>query len=207
MRLDIDPKSHPGLDRRAAHHGHRRPGREVQQEVRRPRHGQEVARKKSPPRTRSGHVRQNAKMAGAWLPVSVDGVPDHLVVFDGVCILCSRSVRFVAGRDAGQFSFVQVQSPYGRVLAARLGIDPDHPQTNAVLLGGIAYFKSDAVLAVLGTLPRLRWLRFVRVVPRSLRDWLYDRIAGNRYRLFGRTESCMIPPPGLTRRVLHDIPN
>lgn len=139
-------------------------------------------------------------------PVAVADVPDSLILFDGVYVLCSRWVRFVAQRDAGRFRFTAVQSPYGHGLATRLGISTDAPETNAVVLGGVAYFKSDAALAVLATLPGWSLMRAGRMAPRGLRDGLYDRIARNRYRLFGRTDACMIPPPDLARRVLHDAP-
>lgn len=144
-------------------------------------------------------------MDRAWTPAPAAGVPDGLILFDGVCVLCSRWVGFVAARDAGRFRFTAVQSPYGRALATRLGISTEAPETNAVVLGGVAYFKSDAALAVLELLPGWRFTRVVRLLPRVVRDGLYDRVAQNRYRLFGRTDACMVPPPGLARRVLHDI--
>ena len=146
-------------------------------------------------------------MLRIWTPVLVTDVPDGTILFDGVCVLCSRWVRFVAARDGGRFRFVPVQSAYGYVLAARLGIDPAMPESNAVILDGTAYFKSDAALAVLRTLPRWGAAWGLAAAPRGLRDWAYDRVARNRYRLFGRTASCMVPPPGLARRVLHDAPS
>ena len=145
-------------------------------------------------------------MTRSWTPVPIPDAPDNLILFDGVCVLCSRWVRFVAERDRGRFRFTAVQSLYGRTLAARLGINPDAPETNAVVLRGMAYFKSDAALAVLGALPGGTAIRPAGLMPRLLRDGLYDRIARNRYRLFGRTDTCMVPPPGLARRVLHDAP-
>lgn len=121
-------------------------------------------------------------------------VPDGLVLFDGVCVLCSGWVRFIIPRDAAKrFRFASIQGDYGRALAERLRIDPDDPQTNAVVLGGRVHFKSDSALGVLGELPGWRWTRLLRVVPKRLRDWLYDRIARNRYRLFGRHDTCMLP--------------
>lgn len=145
-------------------------------------------------------------MARVWTPVPAGGVPDDLILYDGVCVLCSRWVRFVAARDGGRYRFTAVQSPYGRGLAERFGIDPDAPETNAVVLGGLAYFKGDAALAVLRTLPGWSGTQAARAVPRWVRNLAYDAVAGNRYRLFGRTEACMVPPPGLARRVLHDAP-
>ena len=145
-------------------------------------------------------------MPRPWSPLPTPDLPDDTILFDGVCVLCSRWVRFVATRDAGRFRFVPVQSAYGHALAARLGINPAVPETNAVVLGGTAYFKSDAAVAVLRCLPGWRGVRLVSAVTPAVRDWAYDRVAQNRYRLFGRTAACMVPPPGLARRVVQDLP-
>ncbi|WP_376087182.1 thiol-disulfide oxidoreductase DCC family protein [Roseomonas sp. CCTCC AB2023176] len=143
---------------------------------------------------------------GRWASQPAEGVPDGTILYDGVCILCSGFVRFVAARDGGRFTFVPVQSPWGEAIARRHGISPDMPETNAVVLGGTIHFKSDAGMAVLGTLPGWGWARAGRMLPKPLRDWLYDRVARNRYRLFGRTETCELPPPGLRARVRTEVP-
>ena len=141
----------------------------------------------------------------SWFPVAVDGVPDGLILFDGVCVFCSRWVRFVVERDREiRFRLVTVQEGPGVALAARLGIDPAMPETNAVILGGRAYFKSDAAIAVLSALPGWGWARGLRLVPRWLRDGLYDFVARNRYRWFGRSETCLVPTPELSARLLRD---
>lgn len=128
-------------------------------------------------------------------------MPDGLILFDGVCVLCSGWVQLVIARDTQErFRFVPVQSPYGNALAERFGISCDNPETNAVVFGGRAWFKSDAAITVLSSLPRLGWVRLLGAVPRPLRDWAYDLIARNRYRWFGQTESCMLPTPELMRR-------
>ena len=94
-----------------------------------------------------------------------------MILYDGVCIFCSRWVRFVATRDVERrFRFTAIQSPYGTRLAQAFGIDPDDPDTNAVVHGGVAYFKSDAALTVLGSLPGWRWTRALFAVPKPLRD-------------------------------------
>ncbi|RVU18799.1 thiol-disulfide oxidoreductase DCC family protein [Methylobacterium oryzihabitans] len=143
----------------------------------------------------------------AWEPRPAADLPDRLILYDGVCVLCSRMIRFVAARDPeGRWRFVPVQSPYGRRLAERFGIDPEAPQTNAVIRDGRAAFKLDAALAVLDGMPGWGFARLARLLPRPVRNWGYDRIARNRYRLFGRTESCSLPPPGLAARVLTDEP-
>jgi predicted DCC family thiol-disulfide oxidoreductase YuxK len=143
----------------------------------------------------------------SWQPKAIDGVPDGIVVFDGVCVLCSGWVNFLIARDDARFfRFTPIQSRYGRALAERLAIDPEAPQTNAVIFGGNAYFKSDSAIQALARLPRWRWMRAFSVVPRPVRDWLYDRVALNRYQLFGKTESCMVPTPELMRRFVFDAP-
>jgi predicted DCC family thiol-disulfide oxidoreductase YuxK len=137
-----------------------------------------------------------------WTPRPISGFADGTVLYDGVCVLCSRWFRFVAARDpAARFRFTALQDPLGRRLAEALGIDTTEPETNAVVLDGIAYLKSDAGIEVLQRLPGYSWARHLRAVPKPLRDWLYDRIARNRYRLFGRTETCMVPDPALRRHI------
>jgi predicted DCC family thiol-disulfide oxidoreductase YuxK len=129
-----------------------------------------------------------------WSPRDAEGEPEGLILFDGVCVFCSRWVRFVIEHDPERrFTFTPIQSERGRVLAARFGIDPEAPQTNAVIWNGKAWFKSDAALTVLGALPRTRPLAILKGLPRPLRDPVYDRIARNRYRIFGRMEACMVP--------------
>ncbi len=131
-----------------------------------------------------------------WSPQPAPDEPDGLILFDGVCVFCSRWVRLVIDRDPEQrFSFMAIQSDPGRALAARYGIDPDAPQTNAVVWGGRVHFKSDAALTVLGQLATTRPLGLLKAVPGVLRDPVYDLVAGNRYRIFGRTDVCMVPEP------------
>jgi predicted DCC family thiol-disulfide oxidoreductase YuxK len=144
-------------------------------------------------------------MRQSWEPKAIDGVPDGLVLFDGVCVLCSGWVRFLIERDRAEvFRFTPIQSPYGRALAQRLGIDAETPETNAVIFGGRAYFKADSAISALTRMPRWGWVRVFSILPRPVRNWLYDRVARNRYQLFGRTESCMVPSPELMRRFVFD---
>lgn len=131
-----------------------------------------------------------------WSPQPAPDLPEGLILFDGVCVFCSRWVQFVIGRDRDRrFTFTAIQSEGGRALARRYGVDPDAPETNAVIWNGRIHFKSDAALTVLGQMPSTRALGWLKLVPRWLRDPVYDRIARNRYRIFGRTEQCMVPSP------------
>ena len=136
-------------------------------------------------------------------PLAWSRMADGIVLFDGHCVLCSGWFRFVARRDPGiRFRFVAVQQPHGRRLAEQLGIDPDAPRTNAVVVGGRAFLRSDAAIELLRRLPGWRWTILLRVVPRPVRDRCYDLVARNRYTWFGRTEHCMVPTPELRSHLL-----
>lgn len=129
-----------------------------------------------------------------WSPQPCPDHPDGLILFDGVCVFCSRWVRFVIDHDPERrFTFTPIQAERGRALAERFGIDPETPQTNAVIWKGRAWFKSDAALTVLGALPGTRPLAILKALPRQIRDPVYDLIARNRYRIFGQTDACMVP--------------
>ena len=128
---------------------------------------------------------------------------DDVILYDGVCVFCSRWIRFVAARDVnGRFRFTAIQSGYGTRLAQAFGIDPDDPDTNAVIHGGEVFFKSDAALTVLGALPGWGWVRVLRAVPKPLRDAVYNLVARNRYRIFGKYEECFVPDAELRARVI-----
>ena len=128
---------------------------------------------------------------------------DDVILYDGVCVFCSRWVRFVNARDhEGRFRFTPIQSAYGTRLAQAFGIDPADPDTNAVVHGGKAHLKSDAALTVLSNLPGWSWSRVLFAVPKPLRDVVYGLVARNRYRIFGRYEACFVPDANLRKRVL-----
>lgn len=130
---------------------------------------------------------------------------DGIIHYHRVCVLCSGWIPFVAWRDdGGRFRYTSIQSPYGRALAQTVGIDPDEPDTNAVVLDGKVFQRSDAALTVLATLPGWRWAGRLGVIPRSTRDGLYRFIARNRYRVFGRSQTCDLAPPWLAGRIMVD---
>ena len=129
-------------------------------------------------------------------PESPGGInsPHGLILFDGVCVLCSRGCRFVSKRDRrGYFRYVPIQLAEGRPLAEQLGIDPDRPDSFAFVAAGNAYVKSEAALRIARELPRWRWTWVFHFIPRPIRDAIYDLIARNRYRWFGRRDACMLP--------------
>ena len=128
---------------------------------------------------------------------------DDVILYDGVCVFCSRWVRFVAARDVDRrFRFTAIHSGYGARLAQAFGIDPNDPETNAVVHGGRVFFKSDAALTVLGALPGWGWVSALRAIPKPLRDPVYNLVARNRYRIFGKYEECFIPDASVRARVI-----
>ncbi|WP_315825716.1 MULTISPECIES: thiol-disulfide oxidoreductase DCC family protein [unclassified Bradyrhizobium] len=128
---------------------------------------------------------------------------DDVILYDGVCVFCSRWVQFVIARDtARRFRFTPIQSPYGTRLAQAFGIDPQDPDTNAVVHDGKAHLKSDAALTVLSNLPGWGWTRALLAIPKPLRDAVYGVVARNRYHIFGKYESCFVPDAELRKRVL-----
>jgi predicted DCC family thiol-disulfide oxidoreductase YuxK len=142
-----------------------------------------------------------------WLPVDAPDLTQDLILFDGDCVLCSHWAHVVHRRDrAGRFKFVAIQSQYGRALAARFDIDAEMPQTNLAVINGRVSFKSDTALDILAQLPGRRWTSAARVIPRAVRNWLYDRIARNRYQWFGRRERCWAGDPAFRTRILERAP-
>ena len=128
---------------------------------------------------------------------------DDVILYDGVCVFCSRWIRFVVARDREKrFRFTAIQSPYGTRLAQAFGIDACDPDTNAVVHGGVAYFKSDAALTVLSHLAGFGWTRVLFIVPKWLRNAVYNLVAKNRYRIFGKYEVCFVPDVAMRSRVM-----
>jgi predicted DCC family thiol-disulfide oxidoreductase YuxK len=127
-----------------------------------------------------------------------------LVIFDGVCHLCQSSVQFIIRRDPeGIFNFVPLQSE----LAKRILRDaqPDFIAGDTVLLveHGAIYARSEAALRICRRLPLpWRWFWVLRHIPTRLRDGVYKLIAKNRYRWFGRSQTCMMPRPEWAERFL-----
>jgi predicted DCC family thiol-disulfide oxidoreductase YuxK len=129
-----------------------------------------------------------------------------IVLFDGVCNLCSSSVRFIAERDrAAFFKFASLQSDAGARLLTEHGITPPNgdPTSIVVIEGGRALVRSTAALHIARHLDGIWKLGLALViVPRFLRDIVYDFIASHRYRWFGKKDVCMVPTPELRARFL-----
>ncbi len=129
------------------------------------------------------------------VPAFADDKP--VIVFDGMCVMCSWFAQIVMRRDrAARFRLLAAQSPLGAALYQHYGLDPEDYETNVLIEGGHAYFKSEASIRILRRLG-LPWSLavFARVLPLVVRDWLYGVVARNRLRWFGVREQCFIPAP------------
>ncbi|HYT56861.1 MAG TPA: thiol-disulfide oxidoreductase DCC family protein [Verrucomicrobiae bacterium] len=130
--------------------------------------------------------------------------PDNLVLFDGVCNLCTASVQFIIRHDrAAIFYFAPLQSEIGREICRSQGLDPADVQTFVLISRGRMLVRSDAAIEVVSRFGcAWKFLTVLRLIPRVARDWIYSVVARNRYRWFGRTDACMIPTPDVKVRFL-----
>jgi predicted DCC family thiol-disulfide oxidoreductase YuxK len=139
--------------------------------------------------------------------VSID-IPKHkkLILFDGVCNLCNNSVQYVIKRDQkNTYLFAPLQSKVGQQIIEQFQIDT--VKTDSILLytNGKLYSKSTAALKVAATLGfPTNILSIFIVIPAFIRNWVYDFIAKNRYKWYGKKEACMIPTPELKSKFIDD---
>ena len=127
-----------------------------------------------------------------------------VLLFDGVCNLCNASVQWVLIHDRrGQFRFAALQSALGREILERHGIDSRHFDTVVLADADRIFLRSDAPLEIVRRIGGFwRLLYFFKIVPRPIRDAIYNFVARNRYRWFGREEACMLPRPEWKERFL-----
>lgn len=136
------------------------------------------------------------------IPAFDDSGP--IAVMDGDCALCSAGARMIARFDrAGQFRICPGQTELGTALLAHYGLRPDDPESWLLLMDGKAYGSLDAIVrvgATVGGVGHALWP--LTLLPRAVQDWIYRRIARNRYALFGRTDMCALPDARLRARLL-----
>ena len=127
-----------------------------------------------------------------------------IILFDGVCNLCNGLVRFIIKRDrAGKFKFASLQSEIGQSWLKKIEVVNTGFESFVMIVGNAYYAKSTAALKMLKELGGIWKIFYVFIiVPRPVRDFLYDLIAKYRYRIFGKRDSCMIPTPELKERFL-----
>jgi predicted DCC family thiol-disulfide oxidoreductase YuxK len=135
------------------------------------------------------------------VPAFDDGGP--IAFMDGNCLLCASGARAISRFDRRrEFRICPLQTPLGSAVAAHYGLVPGDPETWLYLVDGRAYSSMDAMIRIgqrLGGAGRA--MAALRLLPRPAQDWIYRRIARNRYRL-GRTDICALPDPALRARLM-----
>ena len=136
------------------------------------------------------------------VPVFDDSGP--ITVMDGECALCTAGARLIARFDRRQeFRICRSQSALGGALMRHYGLDPDDPDSWLYIVDGEARTSLDAMIRAGARVGGIGWLlQPLRILPRGVQDWLYRRVARNRYRLFGRTDMCAMPDPSLRARLM-----
>ena len=127
-----------------------------------------------------------------------------VILFDGLCNLCTGAVQFVLERDhAGRFDFASLQSAAALRLLTEAGAPSELPDSIVLLDEKGLHTRSDAALRIAAGL-RQPWplLRGFAIVPKKPRDWVYDWVARHRHRWFGKRDACLVPTPDLTTRFL-----
>jgi predicted DCC family thiol-disulfide oxidoreductase YuxK len=127
-----------------------------------------------------------------------------IILFDGVCNLCNGAINFIIARDPkDRYRFAALESDIGQELLKRHEIDSETIDSIVLIRDNEAFTKAGAALRIAGGMSGA-WpaLGVFRIIPRFIADAVYDLIARNRYRWFGKKESCMIPTPELKRKFL-----
>lgn len=121
--------------------------------------------------------------------------PHRVILFDGVCNLCSGLVQFILKTDKnGFFKLSSLQSNYGQSILKKHGMALDNFQTLIYLEGETLFTRSSAFLKIVKLLPRpWRFLSVLRWLPKWFLDWGYDRVANYRYQWFGKKKTCFLP--------------
>lgn len=137
-----------------------------------------------------------------FIPSLMEDKP--ILLFDGVCNLCNGFVQFILLRDPeGVFRFASLQSEIGQELLRKYGLPEESLDTVVLIKGGRTFTHSEVAMEVAPALKGFwRWVVLFRIIPRPLRDAIYNWIARNRYRWFGRREHCMLPVPAWKDRFL-----
>jgi len=127
-----------------------------------------------------------------------------ITVMDGECALCTVGARLIARFDkSGEFKICRAQTTLGQSLLRHYGLSPSDPESWLYIVDGRVFTSLEAMIRAGRRVGGLGWLlQPLRFMPRVLQDYLYRKLARNRYRLFGRTNMCSIPDPALRARLM-----
>lgn len=134
----------------------------------------------------------------------MDNFPNHIILFDGICNLCNGAVKFVSKRDKKKiFHFASLQSNSGQLLLKKHGLSTDDLDTFVYINLGKHFTKSKAGLMVLNDLGGIwKLFSFLKFLPTKFLDFIYNKIAKNRYRVFGKKSQCTMMEIDLKERIL-----
>ena len=127
-----------------------------------------------------------------------------IAVMDAECAVCTLGARMIHRIDrSGEVRICPVQTPLGARLMAENGVDAADPETWLLIEDGVVWRDAEAIIRIGARSGRWgRLLTLLRLIPRPVRDWLYRRLARNRYRLFGRADMCALPDPDFRARLI-----
>lgn len=128
----------------------------------------------------------------------------NVIIFDGVCKLCNNSVNFIIKRDHNNvFLFTAMQSEAAQDLIAKYNVKSVGFDTFLLIKNNECFYRTDAALEITKDLSGCWSLfRVFKLLPRSFRDYFYRLLARNRYRIFGKTDRCMVPTPDVISKFL-----
>lgn len=138
--------------------------------------------------------------------MEINAIEQPVVLFDGVCNLCSNTVQFIIKHDnKKQFRFASLQSSFGQAVMKHFGLPVNELNSFILLEQGKIYTKSTGALRLTKKMDGLLPLLYVFIiVPPFIRNAVYSFIANNRYKWFGKKEACWLPTPELRKRFLED---
>ena len=126
-----------------------------------------------------------------------------VILFDGVCNLCTGSVQFILKRDKEKkFLFASLQSNFGQELLKKFELPTNTFNSFVLYQDGKIFTRSTAALKMFQQLKRWKWVKIFWIVPKFIRDAVYNLIAKNRYKWFGKKNECWLPTPELKARFL-----
>ncbi|USP55783.1 hypothetical protein J2N67_006032 (plasmid) [Bacillus thuringiensis] len=127
----------------------------------------------------------------------------NIILFDGECNFCNQSIQFIIRRDTfGNFQYASLKGDVGRKLLERYNIDVNI-ESMVLIKNREYYIKSDAILNICKELDYPWKLAvFLLLIPKTIRNFVYDKFSKNRYKLFGKQNTCQLPPPEIRKRFL-----
>jgi predicted DCC family thiol-disulfide oxidoreductase YuxK len=138
------------------------------------------------------------------MEVNLSAYRRPIIFFDGVCNLCNHTVKFILKHEQSSvILFSSLQSHLGREASRRLLHESKHVDSVILMVNNRLYTQSTAIHMIANYLVwPYNWIRYTRFIPRPIRELMYRLIARNRYQLFGKKSTCMIPPPEVADRFI-----